>query len=366
MKMLLAWMAITTLAIAPTVGCNSERDPMNEDPLDGLYFSTDSETRARVDRVLPSEGSEDARHVLGDWKPDMEVEDNEQNGYQPETSVDWVIDVEFPEGKAVDAWELANVFNKKLDEAFVSADLYGIDAKTGLWTYLIAADGPEKVTGLKIAYDYCSSWDDEFELATIADYEARLKAAERTALEHIGPCRITHSLPPSEAVQRAQKLSGLNDNYDKYVAIYLGADEGKPFQGREIWDVMLCLGLEWGDMDCFHWNNFGGAGDDYFFSVETSTPPGYFLPEQIAAGQLQTADLIFLFSVSRTCQPAEVAKRMEKAVQYCQKRLGGTIRYTLEGEEMSASELLEKIGQIESELNELGFPPGSDPALRMF
>ncbi len=38
-------------------------------------------------------------------------------------------------------------------------------------------------------------------------------------------------------------------------------------------DVMLCLGLTWGDMDCFHWDNVSGTGDDYHFSVETSTPP---------------------------------------------------------------------------------------------
>lgn len=366
MKAHLAWIVVTALAIMTVIGCNSERDPMNEDPLDGLYLSTESETRARADRVLPSQGSEDARHVLGGWKPDMEATDYERDGYQPETSVEWVIDIEFPEGKGLDAAELAAVFNEKLDEAFESSVLYGIDAKTGLWTYLISADGPEKVTGLKIAYDYCSSWDEEFELATVADYEARLKAVEKTASEHVGPCRLTPSLPPSEAVQRAQKLSGLSDKYDKYVAMYLVANEGKPFQGKEIWDVLLCLGLEWGDMDCFHWINEQDVGGDFIFSVETSTPPGYFLPEQIAAGQLQTVDLIFLFSVPRTCHPAEVAKRMDKAVQYCQKRLGGTIHYTLEGEEMSRSALLEKINQIDSELTDVGFTPGSGPTLQMF
>lgn len=144
------------------------------------------------------------------------------------------------------------------------------------------------------------------------------------------------------------------------------ADEDKPFEGQEIWDVMLSLGLRWGDMDCFHWKNTDGAGDDYYFSVETSTPPGYFLPEQIAAGQLQTADLIFVFSIPRTCQPTEVAKRMQKAVQYCQKRLGGTIHYTLGEDKLAMPAIVERISQIESELKELGFDPGTDPALQMF
>ncbi|HSU55623.1 MAG TPA: cell division protein ZipA C-terminal FtsZ-binding domain-containing protein [Candidatus Dormibacteraeota bacterium] len=44
---------------------------------------------------------------------------------------------------------------------------------------------------------------------------------------------------------------------------------------------MMALGLEWGDMDLFHWVNGSDNGDDSFFRVWTSTAPGYFLPEEI-------------------------------------------------------------------------------------
>lgn len=339
---------------------------MPEEPFDNLYLSTSSESQSRADRVLPSKGSEDATSILGDWVPELPAEDYDRDEYLPDTSVEWVIDVEFPEGKAVDAKELSTLFDKSFRDEFGPCSLYGKDAKSGFWTFLVSADGPESVTGLKVAYDYNRTWDSEFVPATSAEYQDRMDAVEAIATKQIGDCNTNASKSPSEASQHAQTLSGLSDQYDQTVAIFLVADQNKPFEGKQIWDVMLCLGLQWGDMDCFHWNNAGGAGGDCFFSVETSAPPGYFLPEQIAAGQLQTNDLIFLFSVPRTCQPAEVAKRMDKAVQYCQQRLGGSIHYTLGEDEMEIQTLLERISKIESELKELGFEPGTGSALRMF
>lgn len=339
---------------------------MPEEPFDNLYLSTSSESQARADRVLPSEGSEDATSILGEWLPDLPAEDYERDEYLPDSSVEWIIDVEFPEGRTVKAKELSSSFDKSFRDELGPCSLYGKDAKSGFWKYLVSADGPESVTGLKVAYDYNRTWDSEFAPATAAEYQARIDAVEAIATKQIGGCKTTASKLPNEASQHAQTLSGLSDKYDQTVAIYLVADQNHPFEGKQIWDVMLCLGLQWGDMDCFHWNNPGGAGDDYFFSVETSTPPGYFLPEQIAAGQLRTNDLIFLFSVPRTCQPVDVATRMDKAVQYCKQRLGGTIHYTLGEDELPIQALLEKISKIESELTELGFEPGTGSALRMF
>jgi len=150
------------------------------------------------------------------------------------------------------------------------------------------------------------------------------------------------------------------------VAIYLVADQRRHFEGRKIWDAMLCLGLQWGDIDCFHWTNVSGASNDYLFSVETSTPPDNFLPQQIVSGQFQANDLIFLFSIPRTWQPTEIATRIEQVVRYCQQRLGGSIRYTVGLDELTMKALLEKVGQIETELKEPGFDPGTDAALRVF
>ncbi|QEF96740.1 cell division protein ZipA [Stieleria maiorica] len=230
---------------------------MPEDPFDNLYLSTNSESQARADRLLPSEGSEDASHVLGEWKPDSVAEDYDREEYLPDTSVEWVIDIEFPAAKTAIAKELSALFDESFRDQLGPCSLYGKDAKSGFWTFLISADGPESVTGLKVSYDYNRTWDSEFVPATASEYQARLDAVEEVVAKHIGDCNSTTSKSPSQAAQHAQSLSGLSDKYDQTVAICLVADQTKPFRGTEIWDVMLCLGLRWGDMDCFHWNNVG-------------------------------------------------------------------------------------------------------------
>src|SRR5260370_30191308 len=128
---------------------------------------------------------------------------------------------------------------------------------------------------------------------------------------------------------------------------------------------MLCLGLNWGDMDCFQWNNPSESGDDHFFWVSTSTPPGYFLPEQIAADRVHVEDLVFEFSVPRSAAPVQVFDAMVKVVEYCQKRLGGTIV----GETRSNADLpaiRDRVVETERKLREEGFVPGSEDSLRLF
>ncbi|MEM6691704.1 MAG: cell division protein ZipA C-terminal FtsZ-binding domain-containing protein [Planctomycetota bacterium] len=357
---------ITFLTTVFVVGCNPKTETMTEHPLDNLYLSTSSESQERTDRLLPREGTEDASHVLGDWQPDLPVGENDSEEYRPNTSVEWVIDVKFPEDETAKAEEVASMFDESFRNECGSCSLYGKDANSGLWTFLISADGPESVTGLQVAFDYQQSWNSNFATANVMQYEARLKAVEKIASKMFGQCIMKASRSPSEAFRYAESLDGLSDKYDHIVSLYLLAEQDRLFEGMDIWDVMLCLGLEWGDMDCFHWINNSNTGDDFFFSVETSTPPGYFLPEQIASDQLKTRDLIFCFSVARTVQPTEITKKMDEAVQYCQSRLGGKIHYVLGEDEVSKPELIERVGQIESELTEIGFEPGSDAALQMF
>src|SRR5262249_15826044 len=127
---------------------------------------------------------------------------------------------------------------------------------------------------------------------------------------------------------------------------------------KAIWDVMLCLGLQWGDMDLFHWENPGIHGDDHLFSVWTSTPPGYFFPEEIAADRVQSHDLIFGFSIPRTFQPELIFDSMTKAIRYAQKRLGGRL-VDIEGNPFSEQTELSKIRNVVKQLRNAGFEPGT-------
>lgn len=232
-----------------------------------------------------------------------------------------------------------------------------------MWSFLIAADGPQAVDQLKLAFDYVPLNPDD-PLAAEEVYAQRL-AQVRQQLQRFGEPAVTASLTPSEAAARSRLLADLRRRLDMTATLVLQAPRGKRFEGRTVWDVMLCLGLEWGDMDCFHWRNPAELGDDSFFSVETSTPPGYFLPEQVAAGRVQVEDLVFVFSVPRSARPLEVFDGMTRAVEYCQKRLGGTIA-DAEGKPVDVAKLRQQIEQVVGQLRAAGLEPGTHAALRLF
>lgn len=357
------------ISIGLLAGCYREEPGVSEqDPLDGLYLSTGSQSQARAEAVLPTQGSKDVSELLGTITfPDATPRDEDRDNYLPEEATDWIVDIQFPEGSEFEVQRLAQRFDKSFREEHGGLTLYGKDAQTGFWTYLIAADGPTSVTGLKIAWDYYSAWKgDDADIANAEKYQARLDAIESALQADSIQAVIQPNRTAEDAAARTLYLSNLPEEVDRTVVFVVVAPEGKLFEGREIWDVMLCLGLTWGDMDCFHWINPTGIGDDYHFSVETSTPPSYFLPEEIAAGRVQTQDLVFLFSLPRTAAPGEVATRMRKAVEYVQSRLGGEIVYMIDDERYDFDSAQQEIQRIEAELNKNGFPPGSDAALRFF
>lgn len=341
---------------------NSTMPELESEPsgLNGLYLSTATQSDARAQQ-LPADPSEDVSSLLDDIDlPSQSRVDTAD--YLPSTALEWVVHATFED--SLDAKEVASRFGKDWRAKYGGLTIYGLDASTGNWTFLISADGPERVSGLQFAWTYYASWPDDEELASPEMYRSRLNAVER-GLSESSPSKVWAEVDPEEAFKKAQYLSTLNERFDRSVALRLVAPPGKRFSGRELWDVMLCLGLRWGDMDCFHWQNPSGYGDDFFFSVWTSTKPGYFLPEEVAAGRLEVDDLIFGYSIPRSGEPVEVFSRMVKAAEYAQKRLGGAITGR-DDRPLDSAETLKEIQTITDELTKLGFKPGSDNALRQF
>lgn len=336
-------------------------DPEPEPPTsNGLRFSTATESADRA-RQLPTEPSEDVSSLLGQislpTRQRAEVDD-----YLPSPALEWVVCAAMEEPLA--AREVASRFGKDWRAKFGGLVIYGLDTATGHWAFLVSADGPEEVSGLQFAWTYYASWSDDSEVASPEMYRARLEAVERE-LNELTPSNVNSEVDPQDAHERAKYLSTLNERFDRSVAVRLAAPSGKRFSGREIWDVMLCLGVRWGDMDCFHWQNPSGYGDDYFFSVWTSTQPGYFLPEEVAADRVNVEDLVFGYSIPRNADPVTVYSRMLNAVEYAQKRLGGSIT-SENGRPLNTEATLTEIKSISDELDKLGFRPGSDNSLRQF
>lgn len=315
--------------------------------------------------ILPTTPSEDARHVLGSVDlPASEPVDDEDRDYLPAPAVSWVVDVQLAGDPPLDPKKVSAIFYQDRYKALGRFVIYGRDIDTGRWTYLISADGPRAVDRLKFAFDYIDVVDPEAPLPDRQDYEGRL-AALTAGMQELGQASASASLPPADAADRSQLLVEILGELDQTVVLRLEAPAGQPFDAKQVWDVMLCLGLEWGDMDCFHWLNPSGVGDDSFFSVETSTPPGYFLPEDIAAGGVSFDDLLFIYSVPRNARPVETFDAMLRAAEYCGKRLGGTI-VDEEGDAIDVAALREAIVLVAERLRAAGFEPGADATLQLF
>ena len=220
------------------------------------------------------------------------------------------------------------------------------------------------MTRLKLAWDLIDPSNNPTVTPSSQVFSDREVAIQK-ALRPFGNPVMKASHTPDDAASRARSLRDFKSRFDYSPTLVLRTTKGKKYEGRDNWDVMLSLGLTWGDMDVFHWQNSSGHGDDAFFSVWTSTPPGYFLPEEIAAGKVRVQDLVFGFSLPRCSQPSQVFESMFRAVQYSQKRLGGTVTDEAGGE-MDAEKIRRKIRSVEQEMESNGFTPGRDSALHLF
>ena len=193
----------------------------------------------------------------------------------------------------------------------------------------------------------------------------RLKDAVEQRLSALGSFNFEIDRGAEESLAVVQGLPKIVEECNRDVTLVLRAPEGKQFSGREVWDVMLCLGLDYGDGDLFHWINNSDFGDDHFFTIQTSTPPGYFVPQRISSGDGDVDDLMFSFSIPRSADPVAVFDSMLSAVQYAQKRLGGEITLR-SGEPFDRTAERAKVEEIVEKLNEAGFVPGEPATCRVF
>lgn len=202
---------------------------------------------------------------------------------------------------------------------------------------------------------------------TTAESDKRVKdlgldkaSEDASAILDLNKLRVPSDVDPDDTATVNEKPIA---EFAQDAIIILEGD--KPMKGALMWDVLQSLGLKWGDGDLFHWNNEHEFGEQQFFSVWTSTQPGYFLPESVKSGEMNPKDLIFGFSIPRSADPEKVLEVMIDAVKYCQKRLGGKIldknlQPFNETEEKKAMQLL--VGQMKSK----GLAPGSNKVLKIY
>jgi hypothetical protein len=169
---------------------------------------------------------------------------------------------------------------------------------------------------------------------------------------------------PHEAAARAARLIALKTSFGHAVEMRL-MPQGRVFPARNVWRAAYALGLEWGDMDLFHWND--RATGRRLFSMNSVGYPGYFLPERAAEGE-GTPGVALAFELPLAPAPLETYDRMAVALAYLRQKLGGRPT-TADGAELDADRLYDDRDALADAVQEMaraGIAPGSADARRVF
>ncbi|MGG4218628.1 cell division protein ZipA C-terminal FtsZ-binding domain-containing protein [Paenibacillus jamilae] len=306
---------------------------------------------------LPEHGSEDVSSILAVelvQKPVKTIKGIHQ--VEPDANIYWLIDVEFS------GFTLSDEDILQLLKGYI---VYGHVHDLQIWTSV-----GRRPAG-KCHYDKICICMDIFDNV---EMQIRLEEAKVTDFMNTLPARFQEKgtvrvLPREDAAHaraKAEKLQAFVDQEgerEHTVMLRLVADQGQSYRGVDIWDVMLSLGLEWGDMDIFHAHHHGPGGSDELFSVHTGTEPGFFWLSTLAEDHF--ADLIFSMDVVRTMQPQTVFEAMWNSAEYARARLGGTLVNEQELRAVPEDYLLQ-IQEMEDRLDKFGFKAGEEVVMFLF
>jgi cell division protein ZipA len=291
--------------------------------IDGLVPVPAGTSKARAAKVLPTVGSEDARGMLlvPSLIPDPVVPEAERD-YGPDEQLEWVIDIRCGD-EIVTTAQIDSAFGRQWSTDSGGVTFYGCSPSEKRWTYLHAGGVPTTWMTVAVSKELVDNHSDDEGGAQSEDSLRHFLRSVESRASVLPKAHVSARGSAAEAASRAHGYFAAWKSANRDVIVVLKAPEGKLFNGKDVWDVMYSLGLEWGDMDLFHWQNDPEnrdwqVGDDHFFSVGTTTEPGYFLPEEIAADQVHVSDLIFGFSIPRCGAPREVFEQMSKAARYAQ------------------------------------------------
>jgi cell division protein ZipA len=324
-------------------------------------ISTESQSDDRVKNLGMDKPSENASYIL-DIKMLSFPKDKKRNpdqNFTPDPELDYIVNLEPTDGSTLDLGYLSQLFDLNWRQKY-SSTIYGHSIKDNRWTFAFSSDSPASFDKIQVAVNLLNTFgvDKNYNPQKLNRYYDEL--LKRISDKKI---KVIKKESVAAAIDKAKILVDIHDLFDKEANIVLKSNS--TFDGLKAWDALLCVGLKWGDGDLFHWNNKSDYGSDDFFGVGTSTEPTYFLPEDVKAGKMNPADLIFGFSIPRNADPIGVYKAMTKAVHYSQKKLGGVI-LNQSGQAFDENIELKKVTKLVEAMKAKGIEPGSDHALQIF
>lgn len=317
-----------------------------------------TEDAARAERVVGTQASEDVSHLL---PPLTVAPEPAARDYGPRPWLEYVVDLAgaAPCSRA----HLLSVLTDQALEDLGGPELYGRAVGEDAWTFARAAGVPDELADLAVGWNLAPRAGDP-----PGAWELRRQKEQLSRLLRPLDRRPRARETTERAAERGAELVRLREDWDVGVALVLRAPWLRRYDTRELWDAAYALGMKWGHLELFHWQNRPGLpGDAHLFSLWSVEAPGTFTPEWVAAG-MSVPEIALGFSVPRSPDPLGVFDRMVAAGRYFQSRLGGKL---LVGQVAIASERTLQLwrGRVHTAATELtaaGFPPGSAKALQLF
>jgi len=327
-----------------------------------IVFVPQGLSDARVASLNLKQQSDSSLGILDERRIKFPVKQKgETDDYRGVPELEWIVDIIPDKGFLFNKNEFLKIFDYNWRTDFES-QFYAYFPSTQRWSFAIAGDSPEQFDSLELAVSLAPVFGNEEDL-TVERLQKYLIELQKRLGAFSGRFHVTPRETPESAVKRSKTLRALQKELNSDVIIVLRSNSR--FRSDQFWNTLTDLGLKWGDGDLFHWTNYeSGVGDDNFFSVWTSTEPGYFLPEDVANGTMNPEDLIFGFSIPRSPDPNNVFEIVVESVEYCQSKLGGTI-VDENGSPFDKEKCRAKIRQIISKMNESGFDQGQGLILRL-
>jgi cell division protein ZipA len=240
--------------------------------------------------------------------------------YRASPEIEWIVDIHPPKDFTFRKDKFLEVFDYDWRSKYTS-EFYAHFPSIDKWSFAISGDSPDEFDSLELAVELAGVFDEkELSVNKLESYisELNLRLKKFGTNFDVVPREF-----PQNACVRSSNLKKFQRGLESEIIVVLKSNNH--FKSLEFWNTLVEVGLKWGDGDLFHWENDSGIGDDNFFDVWTTTAPGYFLPEEVAATTCKPKDLIFGFSVPRSADPERVFEMMIEAMEYCQKRLGGVL-----------------------------------------
>jgi cell division protein ZipA len=232
------------------------------------------------------------------------------------------------------------------------------------WALLDSAadtDAARRFEGVALAWDLSGMLSEGVELARELGALAAGASEGAARLGRIASPRDT----PEQAAERAARLLDLRARFGRSVELRL-MPTGRPFPARQVWRAAYALGLEWGDLDLFHWRD-PLPPRRRLFTLSAVGLPGYFLPERAAHGE-GVHGVALGFDLPYSPDPVGVFDRAAVALTYLRQALGGRAT-SRDGRDLDADALADErdaLTDAVAEMNRLGLAPGSAAALRLF